>query len=179
MEIELWKNIASAALPQWWIVALIGTVLVALIAGAFLSSAVVAARLGKGSAALRIAADFPFFVILAVGVTLIVGVVSIGGSLIAAKNVQRGEIEELVATYLHDELGMTPMSPVEYRTRFSSEVGQDAVHATVFQEDGTLAEVILMWHDVNSRPHNEAWGLPENANPISVRVVPLNCQGAC
>lgn len=175
MELALWHDITSLLQqPQWWLNFALTAVAVACVLAALAGCSAVADRFRKGAGGLSSRSNRTFFLTISALFVLLIGLFFPLLLSLAAPD-PTDEIEDLVATYLHDELGMVPMSPVEYRTPLLLSGGvEKGVYASVVQEDGTLADVVVTWHPVTARPHDEAWEVPENFNPISVKVTPAH-----
>lgn len=164
---DLWNAIAEAPYPHTYItVAIIAAALAAII-GLLALAAWLRSGIKKPSPAAAITLGYTALTVLGVGAvtTLIVVLVN--------QHTHTQAIEDIVADYLHDELDLVPLAPVEYHGSWMTRSGRASVSTTAIQEDGELAEVRLHWLDVNTRPHDASWEIPKNFNPIEVIVTPL------
>lgn len=165
---ELWTDLASIATPRWWIISALGV-------GAALVWLVVArTRAARNAKSTGWDADlegetlFSDVVILA-----LLGAVAIMLVHGYANAARYGQIADRVAVYLHEEYDLVPLSPVEY-VDYDSRTPHEGpfVRATAVQEDGDIVKVEVVWIDLGSQPHDKAWELPRDFDPIDVTITP-------
>lgn len=179
---ELWNDIANAPYPHWWIPTVI--IGVALLAATGTISVTYDRRGDRAKdtdadadVSIRLYGRSESFGYITVAL-LFATIVAVAITAATSRGKHHDHLEDLVANYLHDEYDLVPLTPVQY---FSGDVGMfddpddvmpRGVHATVVREDGTKADVHVAWDDVNTRPHNPDWELPEGFDPITVTITP-------
>lgn len=161
---DLWIALAGTSTPRWWLTTAVvgGGAFLALISLAIACSmraralpndskeSLAARRHGSN---LRFAA-LPTALLTGLAVALAFGL---------ATEARDAQYEALVARHLHDELGMTPQTPVNY----SRQGGQASALVTL--DDGSSAYVKVSWLDCDTYA-NDPENLPVDVEPVTVTV---------
>lgn len=190
---ELWNLITDTPRADPWPLASFLTLsVVAALAGVLVVSSRIAAQLARkngrdltGSEGLdsrRWVNYLPGACVVLIAIAVVAGTLTT--VIVDGRDRARYEaaIEGHVADYLYTELGLVPLSPVDYlMLPMGPDIGLDlfrderpGVATTVVQDDGSTADVQVTWVDVESTPYRDSWQLPESFDPITVEITPAS-----